>query len=169
VSRRGNRAAEEEALRLDDKGVIVSCPTCGKTNRLAYATLGRPVRCGQCKEALGPPNEPIEVPDAAAFEAATRGALPVLIDFWAPWCGPCKMVAPELVRVAQSSAGRYLVIKVNTDIHQHIGARFRIQSIPTLALVVNGQEVQRIAGARPAADILAFADRAVAAAQPRAS
>ena len=93
----------------------------------------------------------------------------MLVDFWAPWCGPCKMVAPELARVAQSSAGRYLVLKVNTDVHQDIGARFRIQSIPTLALVVDGREVERIAGARPAADILAFADRAAAAAQPRAS
>ncbi len=154
-------------MTLDERGVIVTCEHCGKTNRLAYATLARPARCGQCKATLGPPAAPIEVPDAAAFDAATRGALPALVDFWAPWCGPCKMVAPELVRVAQTSAGRYLVLKVNTDVHQDIGARFRIQSIPTLALVIAGREVQRLAGARPAADILAFADRA--ASQPRAS
>jgi thioredoxin 2 len=154
-------------MRLDTSGVIVPCAQCGKANRLAYATLGRETRCGVCKHTLPSPAEPIEVEDAASFDAATRGALPVLVDFWAPWCGPCKMVAPELVKVAQASAGRYLVLKVNTDAHQDIGARFRIQSIPTLALVIGGREVERSAGARPAADILAFADRA--SAQRRAS
>lgn len=149
--------------RLDTKGVVVSCPQCGKANRLAYTTLGRATRCGHCKATLPQPAEPIEVEDAAAFDAATRGALPVLADFWAPWCGPCKMVAPELVKVAHSAAGRFLVLKVNTDVHQDIGARFRIQSIPTLALIAGGRELQRIAGARPAADILAFAERALAA------
>jgi thioredoxin 2 len=155
--------------RLDHAGVIVSCAHCGKANRLAYAGLGRSTRCGQCKTSLPAPAAPIEVQDAAAFDAATRGALPVLVDFWAPWCGPCKMVAPELERVAQSSAGRYLVLKVNTDVQQEIASRFRIQSIPTLALVIGGREVQRVAGARPAAEILAFADRAAADAQTRAS
>jgi thioredoxin 2 len=157
------------AVRLDGGGVIVSCAQCGKANRLAYAGLGSATRCGQCKTSLAAPAAPIEVEDAASFDAATRGALPVLVDFWAPWCGPCKMVAPELERVAQSSAGRYLVLKVNTDVQQEIAARFRIQSIPTLALVINGREVQRIAGARPAAEILAFADHASAGAQTRAS
>lgn len=149
-------------MRLDDSGVIVSCPQCGKANRLPYTSLGLATRCGHCKTAIAAPSAPIEVESTAAFDAATRGALPVLIDFWAPWCGPCKMVAPELERVARSSAGRYLVLKVNTDVQQEIAARFRIQSIPTLAVVVNGREVQRIAGVRPAAEILAFADRAAA-------
>jgi thioredoxin 2 len=148
-------------MRLDTSGVIVACAQCGKANRLGYTTLGRATRCAECKTALPLPAAPIEVEDAAAFDAATRGALPVLVDFWAPWCGPCKMVAPELVKVAQASAGRYLVLKVNTDVHQDIGARFRIQSIPTLALVIGGREIERAAGARPAADILAFADQCV--------
>ena len=67
-------------MTIDNRGVIVTCGQCGRTNRLAYATLVKPTRCGQCKAALGPPAEPIEVPDAAAFDAATRGALPVLVD-----------------------------------------------------------------------------------------
>lgn len=149
-------------MHLDHAGVVMTCRQCGKANRLRYATLDRPTRCGRCHADLAPPNQPIEVEDTASFDAATRGVLPVLVDFWAPWCGPCKMVAPELARVAHQRAGRHLVLKVNTDQHQDIGARFRIQSIPTLALVIDGQEVQRIAGARPAADILAFADQALA-------
>jgi len=152
-------------LKLDARGVIANCAACGQANRLPYTGLGKTIRCAQCKTAIAPPAEPIEVLDAAAFDAATRGPLPALVDFWAPWCGPCKMVAPELVKVAQSSAGKYLVLKVNTDVHQDIGARFRIQSIPTLALIIGGREVERIAGARPAADILAFAERATAPAK----
>ena len=156
-------------MSLDATGVIVGCPNCHKANRLPYASLGRAARCGHCKSAIPAPSSPIEVESAAAFDAATRGQLPVLVDFWAPWCGPCKMVAPEVERVARTTAGRYLVLKVNTDAQQEIAGRFRIQSIPTLALIINGREVQRLAGARPAADIVAFADRAVADAHTRAS
>ena len=155
--------------RLDQTGVIVNCGACGKANRLAYLTLGRATRCGHCKAFLDAPHTPIEVESTQAFDAATRGNLPVLVDFWAPWCGPCKMVAPELERVAQTAAGRFLVLKVNTDVQQEIAGRYRIQSIPTMALFVGGREVQRIAGARPAQDILAFANQAAAQAQTRAS
>jgi thioredoxin 2 len=113
---------------------------------------------------------PIDVTDSAAFDAAvTESALPLLVDFWAPWCGPCRMVAPELARVAQANAGRYLVVKVNTDELTDIGARFRIRSIPTLALVAGGREIDRIAGARPAQEIQTFAERALASESRRAS
>lgn len=155
---------------LDRSGVIVACPHCGRPNRLAFAALGKSSRCGQCRSAIAAPGVPIEVHDAAAFEAAvTASALPILVDFWAPWCGPCKMVAPELECVAHANAGRYLVLKVNTDVHQEIGSRFRIRSIPTLALLDDGHEVQRMAGARPASDIEAFAAQALAAGRRRAS
>ena len=157
-------------MRLDRSGVIVQCGSCGRSNRLAFATLGRPARCGGCKAALAAPAAPIEIEDAGAFDAAaSSSALPLVVDFWAPWCGPCRMVAPELEKFARSTAGRYLVVKVNTDEHQDIGGRFRIQSIPTLAVIAGGRELDRTAGVRPAADILAFVDRAVAAHQRRAS
>ena len=147
---------------LDRAGVIVTCAQCGRPNRLPYAAIGKSSRCGQCKAAISAPDAPIEVQDSAAFEAAVQNAaLPILVDFWAPWCGPCKMVAPELERVARANTGRYLILKVNTDAVQDVAARFRIRSIPTLALLSGGREIERVAGARPAAEIESFAARAL--------
>jgi thioredoxin 2 len=149
---------------MDRTGVIVTCSQCGRANRLSYDALAKTTRCGQCRAALGPPAVPIEVDDAAVFDAASAtSALPLLVDFWAPWCGPCRMVAPELQRVAQANAGRYLVVKVNTDALTDIAARFRIRSIPTLAVVFRGRELQRTAGVMPAAEIETFVARATAA------
>ena len=142
---------------LDSRGVIVACPSCGQRNRTALEKLGAETRCGKCQTTLAPPGVPIAVPDEIAFDAVTsRSALPVVVDFWAPWCGPCHMVAPELERVARSAAGRYLVVKVNTDEVPALGDRFGIRSIPTMAVFEKGREVGRTSGARPAADIEAF-------------
>ena len=153
----------------DRQGVIVSCPSCARSNRLRYDTLGKTARCGNCRASLPSPSAPIEIADSATFAAAADGSLPLLVDFWAPWCGPCRMVAPELERVARASAGRYLVVKVNTDVVTEVAARFTIRSIPTLVLVYNGREIERVTGVRPASEIEAFATRALAAATRRAS
>jgi thioredoxin 2 len=111
---------------------------------------------------LPPAAEPIEVPSAAAFDALVQSSkLPVVVDFWAPWCGPCRAVAPELARVAASTSGRYVVVKVNTDELPDLGDRFTIRSIPTMAVFADGREVARTAGARPAADIEAFVKQSV--------
>src|SRR5258705_3890212 len=147
-------------LQLDERGFIMGCPSCGQRNRVAFST--REARCGRCKSALPPPSQPIEVPNAQAFDALVRdGRQPVVVDFWAPWCGPCRMVAPELARVAASNAGRFVVVKVNTDALPELGERFRIQSIPTIAVFARGQEVARTSGAMPAAQIESFVNGAV--------
>jgi len=157
-------------MRLDQSGVIVNCASCNRANRLAFEALGRTTRCGQCKMPLSPPGAPLEVTDSVTFDAAAgKSALPLVVDFWAPWCGPCRMVAPELERLARATAGRYLVVKVNTDAVTDLAARFRIRSIPTMAVVHGGRELARAAGARSAADIQAFIEQAVAAADRRAS
>ena len=149
-------------LQLDSKGVIVTCANCGQRNRLAFEKLGAETRCGKCQTALTAPGAPVDVPDEAAFDATSRSALPVVVDFWAPWCGPCHMVAPELEKVAKNAAGRYLIVKVNTDAVPELGDRFGIRSIPTMAVFEKGREVARTSGARPAAEIQAFIESGLA-------
>lgn len=150
------------ATQLDQQGLIVACPSCGQRNRVAYAA--RHARCGRCKTAIPPAAEPIEVPDERVFDALITGAAqPVVVDFWAPWCAPCRMVAPELERVAAANAGRFIVAKVNTDQVTALGERFRIRSIPTMAVFRGGQEVARTTGAMPSDQIEAFIRTATAA------
>jgi thioredoxin 2 len=149
------------AAGLDERGVVVPCGSCGGVNRLAYGALDRPARCGQCKTALPAPGVPLDVPSPAVFDAAAAGTLPLVVDFWAAWCGPCRMVAPELERVARSRAGRALVVKVDIDAQPALAERFRIQSVPTLAVLVQGREAARVAGVRPAAEIERLLEQAL--------
>lgn len=143
-------------MNLDDRGVLVACSSCGSTNRLNYQTLERSARCGKCHTVLTAPSSPLEVTSAVFDPLVAASSIPVVVDFWAPWCGPCRAMAPELARAAQHLAGSALVVKVNTDAEPELGERFRIRSIPTLAVFRNGREVTRVAGARPAADIEAL-------------
>jgi thioredoxin 2 len=148
------------SVEFDDRGLVKACPSCGQNNRLAYERLHLAVRCARCKRDLHPPDEPIEMTSTSDFDRLVRRAsIPVVIDYWAPWCGPCRMVAPELVKVASRNAGRVLVVKVNTDALGDLGQRFNIRSIPTLAIFAGGREVARTAGARPAADIERFIEQ----------
>jgi len=149
------------AAEFDNRGIVVTCPSCAQKNRLAYDRLGEAVRCGKCHETLRPPAEPLDVSSAAEFDRLiAQASLPVVVDYWAPWCGPCRMVAPEVAKVATRRAGRAVVIKVNTDEVPELGERFGILSIPTLAVFAGGREVSRVAGARPAEDIERLVDQA---------
>jgi thioredoxin 2 len=154
------------SLEMDARGVIVACSGCGRRNRVPFRATES--KCGGCGAVLAPIAEPVDVPSAEAFDALiAEAALPVVVDFWAPWCGPCRMVAPELQRVAAGHAGRYLVVKVNTDAVPELGERFRIRSIPTMAVFDRGGEVARASGARPAAEIEGFVRQSLTAASHR--
>ena len=139
------------------QGIVRACPSCGRKNRVLGSRLDREARCGACGAALTPISEPLAIDRGAELDDLLReSALPVLVDFWAPWCGPCKMVAPEIAKVAERNAGRILVVKVNTDLDPAVGAAHQIQSIPTMAVFAGGREVARTMGARPAAQIEGF-------------
>jgi len=141
-------------LITDSHGILLPCPNCGKTNRHRYEHLDRTIRCGNCYTTLAAPAAPIQVLDAPSFDAIVQHAsVPVVVDFWAPWCAPCRAMEPEFEAAARNLAGRALLVKVDTEALPDLGARFRIRSIPTLAVFRNSREISRDAGARPAAAI----------------
>jgi thioredoxin 2 len=147
-------------IETDERGILITCPKCGRRNRMKYQGLGKVFRCGQCKSELRPLGEPVDVHSDLVFDALiSRSALPVLVDFWAPWCGPCKMVAPEIRKVAIESAGQVLVAKVNTEELPSLARRFRVTAIPTMSIFRNGIEVAHQAGAMAAPAIRKFLEQ----------
>jgi thioredoxin 2 len=129
--------------------MIRTCSTCGQKNRVPAARLGQTMRCGKCKTPLEPVAEPIEA-DADLFEDVQKNAkIPALVDFWAAWCGPCRMAAPEVARVAKEMAGRALVLKVDTERHPEIASRFGVQGIPNFLVLKDGRAVFQQAGVVP--------------------
>ena len=148
---------------LDARGILAACSQCGQQNRVAYEKLGEAVRCGKCKATLRPPSTPIDAPSLEVFDAVTaRSSIPVVVDYWASWCGPCRLVAPEMEKIAVQHAGDFLVVKVDTEHLPELSARHHIQSIPMLAVFHHGHEKARTVGARPAREILAFIREALA-------
>ena len=133
--------------------LLIRCPNCGATNRLQpkqEQTL-QPI-CGQCKTPLAG-SEPVTVTDATFAAEVERSSLPVLLDLWAPWCGPCRMVAPIMIELAEEMAGRVRVAKLNVDENPLTAARFNVSSIPTLLALKNGREIDRIVGMQPKSEI----------------
>jgi len=149
-------------MTLDSKGVQITCASCGTTNRLTYSGLDRATRCAKCHADLPQLNQPVDVQGAEAFDAAVaNSSVPVVVDFWAAWCGPCRMVAPEIKKVAEHLGGKALVLKVDTDANPELSSRFGIRSIPTIGVFHHGKEVTRATGARPAAAIEAMVPQTV--------
>ncbi|MEY4304378.1 MAG: thioredoxin TrxC [Pseudomonadota bacterium] len=135
--------------------VKLTCVTCGQMNRVPLAKLADGPKCGSCGDPLA--DGKVAELDARSHDKAVRGdELPLLVDYWAPWCGPCRMMAPEFAKAAQALKGKVRLVKLNTEDHPDIAGRARIQGIPALVFYRKGREVARLAGARPAADILAF-------------
>jgi thioredoxin 2 len=146
---------------------LMRCPACGTNNRVPRAKLAQGLRpvCGRCKAPLAggaaAGTGPVTVTDATFAATVAGSALPVLLDLWAPWCGPCRTVGPIVDQVAHERAGRVLVGKLNVDDNPMTASRFGVQSIPTLLILRGGREVDRIVGAVPKQEILRRLDAAL--------
>jgi len=145
--------------------MVIECPNCGAKNRIdpSRAAREQPV-CGRCGTKLAIPagaHELLIASDANFAQIlAEAGDRPVLVDFWAPWCGPCRMVAPTIEALASESQGRYVVAKLDTDQNPVTASQFRISSIPTLLIFKNGQVVDQLVGVQPKPQIAARLMRA---------
>ncbi|MFY9551977.1 MAG: thioredoxin [Thermoanaerobaculia bacterium] len=144
--------------------MILKCPSCGKKNRSPAHRLTETGRCGACKTEISPVGKPIDA-DAETFTEVTSGAkVPVLVDFWADWCGPCKMAAPEVARTAADMKGKALVLKVDTERHPELAARFGVQGIPNFVVLRDGKKVFQQPGVVPSAHMKEWLVRAGASA-----
>ena len=134
--------------------MILECTSCSRLNRVPVARLRDKAHCAACKAPLLPIARPVAVHSAEEFdELVGQSPLPVLVDFWAAWCGPCRMIAPELEKLARERAGRVVVAKVDTEELPAVAGKFSIRSIPTIVLMRGGHEAKRVSGAMPATAI----------------
>jgi thioredoxin 2 len=134
--------------------MMLRCSSCGTENRVPASKLDQKAKCGRCKSPLGPVEQPYTIASAAEFgELIAQSPLPILVDFWAAWCGPCRVVAPELAKLAKERKGALIVAKLNADDLPDVAGRFGVQSLPTFVLFRSGHEAGRASGAMPAQQI----------------
>lgn len=134
--------------------MLRACSQCGASNRVPLSHAADSGKCGRCKAVLQPSDVPIAIDNVEDFDALVTGSKsPVLVDFWAPWCGPCRAVAPELDKLARARAGHVVIAKLNTDAVPDVAARFGIRSIPTMIRFDAGRETKRVSGAMAAPQI----------------
>ena len=133
---------------------LVTCPSCGTRNRLPPVQAGRKPICGKCKAALPAGGGPAVVTDATFSTEIEKSPVPVLLDLWADWCGPCHMLAPTIDQISSEMAGRVKVAKLNIDENPGIANRFGVRSIPTLLVLKDGKEVDRLVGVQPKQEIV---------------
>jgi thioredoxin 2 len=145
-------ASRDESADLE----VIRCAACGTANRVPRAKLAQGLRprCGRCHAPLPGDGQPITVTDASFANVVAASPIPVLLDMWAPWCGPCRTVGPIVDQLATELAGRVRVGKVNIDDNRQIAARFAVRSIPTLLILRGGQEIDRVVGAVPKQEIM---------------
>ena len=139
---------------MSEPSHVISCPSCGTKNRVRAVARGTP-RCSNCKRGL----PWVVTATTATFAAETTSSVPVVVDLWAPWCGPCRAVAPVLERLANERAGHLKVVKVNVDEEPQLAARFEARSIPLLVLMRDGREAGRQVGALPYPQLAGWLDR----------
>ena len=134
---------------------LIRCPSCGATNRVPQEKVERGMvpRCGRCKALLPVQSKPVTVTDATFAAEVERSPVPVLLDLWAPWCGPCRMIAPVIEDLASEMAGRVKFAKLNVDENPATAARFNVSSIPTLLILKEGRETDRLVGVQPKTEI----------------
>ncbi|HET6585624.1 MAG TPA: thioredoxin [Nannocystaceae bacterium] len=143
-------------------GRIAACPHCGRNNRIPWARAGQSAKCGACKREVVAAGAPIDLAEGELEAIVAESPRPVLVDFWAPWCGPCRIAAPEVAKLASTANDRFVVAKLDTERAQNTAARLGIRSIPTFAVFVGGREVGRIHGARRAAELEQFVNQSIA-------